>query len=328
MEIYLNIGSNRGDRAANIERAVALVAQRWPGATIRRAPIIETDPDGFDSPNRFLNLGMAVDVPTQVDPFAVLRATRAIEQELAPHSPHRNPDGTYRDREVDIDIIAIDDIVIDSPELTLPHPRAAARAFVMTPMRFLRPGWTPDASAANTRHAKKTVFDMNRDTVDEFRAKDKLPLVLVLDNIRSLNNVGSMFRTADAFALEGIALCGITATPPSPEIHKTALGAEDSVAWTHYPSTVDAVADLQSRGYVVACLEQVKDSVSLEKYAVDPTRRHAIVVGNEVTGVDNAVVAACDAFIEIPQLGTKHSLNVANSAAIAMWHFFTTLADI
>jgi 2-amino-4-hydroxy-6-hydroxymethyldihydropteridine diphosphokinase len=328
VEIYLNIGSNRGDRASNIERAVALVAERWPAATIRRAPIIESDPDGYESPNRFLNLGIAVDVPTQVDPFAVLRATQAIEKELAPDSPHRNPDGSYRDREVDIDIIAIDDIVIDSPELTLPHPRAAARSFVMTPMQFLRPGWVPGMSAANTQHAKKTVFDMQRDTVDQFRAKDKLTLTLVLDNIRSLNNVGSMFRTADAFALEGLALCGITATPPSPEIHKTALGAEDSVAWTHYDNTVDAIADLHGKGYIVACLEQVKDSISLEKFDVDPSRRYAIVVGNEVTGVDNAVVAACDAFIEIPQLGTKHSLNVANSAAIAMWHFFTAMANL
>lgn len=171
---------------------------------------------------------------------------------------------------------------------------------------------------------KKTIWDMNRLSVDGFKSAPKMPLVLVADNVRSLNNIGSLFRTCDGFALEALLLCGISATPPSPEIHKTALGAEDSVDWRHYDDTLAAVADLKAAGYTVACLEQVKESVALQNFPVDfASRRYAIVIGNEVDGVDQRVVDACDVCIEIPQSGTKHSLNVSVSAAVAMWHFYS-----
>ncbi len=169
---------------------------------------------------------------------------------------------------------------------------------------------------------KKTIWDLNRPTTEEYRAQEKLPLVLVLDNIRSLNNVGSMFRTCDAFAVHHICLCGITATPPSPEIHKTALGAEDSVAWQHFDNTLDAIAALKEDGYTVCCLEQVKDSVSLEKFRVEHGKKYAVIVGHEVNGVAPEVVDAADVCIEIPQRGTKHSLNVSVSGGMALWHIF------
>ncbi len=172
---------------------------------------------------------------------------------------------------------------------------------------------------------KKSIWDLNRDDIDTYRAAEKLHLVVVLDNIRSLNNIGSVFRTADAFRVDHLALCGITAAPPSVEIHKTALGAEESVAWVHYQSTIDAVNTLRADGYTICCLEQVKGSVPLQEYPVDPSRRYAIVIGHEVNGVDQEVVNLCDAAIEIPQQGTKHSLNVAVSAGIALWHFFSRL---
>jgi len=172
---------------------------------------------------------------------------------------------------------------------------------------------------------KKTILEMNRDSVAEYRMKKKIPLVVVLDNIRSLNNIGSVFRTSDAFRIERLALCGITATPPSVEIHKTALGAEDSVRWTYHSSTVDAVRALQAEGYRVCALELVKGAVSLERFPVEHDGKYAIVVGHEVDGVDQAVVDICDSCIEIPQEGTKHSLNVAVSTALAIWHFFLRL---
>lgn len=166
---------------------------------------------------------------------------------------------------------------------------------------------------------------MGRDTVEGYRLKKKIPLVVVLDNIRSLNNIGSVFRTADAFRVERIALCGITATPPSVEIHKTALGAEDSVAWTYHRSTLEAVRGLQVDGYRVCALELVKGAVSLDRFPVDDDGKYAIVVGHEVDGVDQQVVDVCDDCIEIPQEGTKHSLNVAVSTALAIWHFYLAL---
>lgn len=172
---------------------------------------------------------------------------------------------------------------------------------------------------------KKSIWDLNRDDVATYRAKDKLPMVIVLDNIRSLNNIGSIFRTADAFLVEEVMLCGITACPPSPEIHKTALGAEDSVKWSYHASTLDAVAELHRRGYTLCCLEQVKGSVKLESYHPGRTQGYAIVVGHEVNGVAQEVVDAADVALEIPQHGTKHSLNVSVSAAIAMWHFYLHL---
>ena len=174
---------------------------------------------------------------------------------------------------------------------------------------------------------KKTIWDLNRDDVSSYRAKSKLPLVVVLDNVRSLNNIGSVFRTSDAFLVERICLCGITACPPSPEIHKTALGAEDSVAWTYYADTMDAVRELQSDGYCVCALEQVKGSVSLEQFAMDHNGKYALVLGHEVDGVSQQVVNAADRCIELPQYGTKHSLNVSVTAGIAIWQFFLGLRN-
>ena len=173
---------------------------------------------------------------------------------------------------------------------------------------------------------KKTIWDLNRVSVDEYKTQiDKLPIVVVLDNIRSLNNVGSVFRTADAFLISKIMLCGITATPPNNDIHKTALGAEDSVAWQYFESTIDCVNRLKEEGYTLCCLEQVKDSVALQDFVVEDGKKYAIIFGNEVNGVDQEVVNACDVCIEIPQCGTKHSLNVSVSGGIAMWHFFDAM---
>lgn len=163
---------------------------------------------------------------------------------------------------------------------------------------------------------------MGRDSVEEFRAKAKMPVVVVADNVRSLNNIGSIFRTADGFAAAGIALCGISATPPSPEIHKTALGAEDSVAWRYFPSTAEAVAALRADGYTIACLELVNGSVSLADFTPARGAKYALVVGNEVDGIDQAIVDSADLCIEIPQSGTKHSLNVSVSTSIALWEFY------
>lgn len=172
---------------------------------------------------------------------------------------------------------------------------------------------------------KKSIIDLGRDTVDAYRAKKKLPLTVVLDNVRSLNNIGSIFRTSDAFLVERLMLCGITATPPSVEIHKTALGAEDTVEWSYCADTLDAVARLHAEGYTVCCLEQVNGSVALGDFNPEPGRRYAFVAGHEVDGVAQAVVDACDVCLEIPQAGTKHSLNVAVSSGIAIWHFFSHL---
>lgn len=172
---------------------------------------------------------------------------------------------------------------------------------------------------------KKTIWDLDRPTVDQYRQRKKLPVTMVLDNIRSLNNIGSVFRTADAFLIERILLCGITACPPSVEIHKTALGAEDSVEWTYYSTTLEAIDELRAKGYTICTLEQVKESVELNRFTPQPDRRYAIIAGHEVNGVDPAVVDMSDICLEIPQYGTKHSLNVAVSSGIAMWHFFSHL---
>ena len=161
--------------------------------------------------------------------------------------------------------------------------------------------------------------------METYRGKKKLPLVLVVDNVRSLNNIGAMFRTADAFLVEQMVLCGISSPPPSPEIHKTALGAEDTVAWRYYPDTLEAIGALRADGYKICCLEQVKGSIELQKFKVSDAGKYAIVVGNEVDGVDQRVVDASDVALEIPQHGTKHSLNVSVSAALSLWHFFLQL---
>lgn len=170
---------------------------------------------------------------------------------------------------------------------------------------------------------KKTIWDLHRVSAQEFREQKKMPLVIVLDNIRSLNNIGSIFRTADAFAAEKICLCGITATPPSDEIHKTALGAEQTVAWEYYPNTLDAIKSLKSAGFEICCLEQVKESVELQNFKVEQGKKYAIIAGHEVNGVAPEVVDCSDVCIEIPQRGTKHSMNVSVSVGVALWHFFS-----
>lgn len=172
---------------------------------------------------------------------------------------------------------------------------------------------------------KLKITELNRISPDEFRDTTKIPLVVVLDNIRSLNNVGSVFRTSDAFLVEAIYLCGITATPPNPEIHKTALGAEHSVEWKYFEDTVNAVQTLKENGYTVFAIEQVENSTMLDNLQLDSHQKYAIVMGNEVKGVEQAVVDACDGCIEIPQYGTKHSLNVSVTAGIVIWDFFKQL---
>lgn len=166
---------------------------------------------------------------------------------------------------------------------------------------------------------KLTIEDLNRIDIETFRRSEKLPLVMVLDNIRSLHNVGSVLRTADAFRLEGVYMCGLTAIPPSAEIHKTALGAEDSVAWKYFADTLDAVDELQQAGYVVLAVEQVDGSLKLGDFRFDTSKRYALVMGNEVKGVQQAVVDRCNQALEIPQFGTKHSMNVSVTAGIVMW---------
>jgi tRNA G18 (ribose-2'-O)-methylase SpoU len=168
---------------------------------------------------------------------------------------------------------------------------------------------------------KLKITEMGRLSVEEFHVAEKLPLVVVLDSVRSLYNVGSVFRTGDAFRVTGVVLCGITATPPNAEIHKTALGAEDSVAWRHFADTMDAVAWLKSEGYTLLAVEQCEGSTLLQNFQPDATRRYAVILGNEVKGVQQQVVDACDGCLEIPQFGTKHSMNVSVTAGIVIWHF-------
>ncbi len=165
------------------------------------------------------------------------------------------------------------------------------------------------------------MLELHRVGVEEYKKVEKLPVTVVLDNVRSEMNVGSVFRTADAFLIERICLCGITPQPPKAEIHKTALGAEESVAWQYYPTTLAAVEQLKAEGYRICSIEQVHDSVSLEQYVIEPGQKTAIVLGNEVKGVSQEVVDASDVCIEIPQHGTKHSLNISCCAAIVMWCF-------
>ncbi len=168
---------------------------------------------------------------------------------------------------------------------------------------------------------KLEVTELNRITTEEYKNAKKLPLVVVLDNVRSMYNVGSVFRTADAFRIEKICLCGITSTPPHPEIHKTALGAEMSVDWQSYADAVQAVKDLKEQGYYVYSIEQVEGSVKLPELKLEKDTKYAVVLGNEVKGVDQKVVDISDECIEIPQYGTKHSLNVSVTAGIIMWTF-------
>ena len=196
---------------------------------------------------------------------------------------------------------------------------------------------------------KLTTQEMNRLSVEAFRASAKLPLTVVLDNVRSQNNIGSVFRTADAFRVEHIALCGICSTPPHREIHKTALGAEESVAWSYHEDTAECVRVLKEQGYKVYAVEQVDDSIKLGTQAsrllglgAQASRLHAtgtvahpeagetpahlaIILGNEIEGVQEGILPLCDGCLEIPQYGTKHSLNVSCAAAIVIWEMFKEL---
>lgn len=173
---------------------------------------------------------------------------------------------------------------------------------------------------------KLKVTEMGRLTVEEFRRAEKMPLVVVLDNVRSMYNVGSVFRTSDAYRVERIVLCGITGRPPHPEIHKTALGAEESVAWTYCADAHEAVTRLKADGYTVLAVEQAEDSIDLSQLQAtqykNQGRKIAVVFGNEVKGVQQSVVDLCDGCLELPQFGTKHSLNVSTTAGIVIWEFF------
>ena len=167
--------------------------------------------------------------------------------------------------------------------------------------------------------------ELNRITVEEFKATAKTPLIVVLDNIRSLNNVGSVFRTSDAFLIEKIYLCGITATPPNKEIHKTALGATESVDWEYVEDTVELVEKLQTENIKVLAIEQAENSTKLDTFYPEKDQKYAIVMGNEVKGVQQEVVNTSDLCIEIPQLGTKHSLNISVTTGVVLWDLFCKL---
>ena len=169
---------------------------------------------------------------------------------------------------------------------------------------------------------KKSMLELNRVSCDEYKQAEKLPLVVILDDVRSLQNVGSVFRTADAFLIEKIYLCGITATPPHPDIHKTALGAEESVEFEHKESVMEAIDYLRCKGYTICAIEQVHDSVSIEQFIINTGGKYAVILGNEVKGVSQQAVDGSDYCTELPQYGTKHSLNVSVTAGIVMWKFF------
>ena len=168
---------------------------------------------------------------------------------------------------------------------------------------------------------KLSITELNRIDKEEFKKVEKLPLIVVLDNVRSLHNVGSVFRSSDAFRVESIYLCGITAVPPQPEIHKTALGAEETVEWKYFEHTQDAVHELKNNGVEVLAIEQVEGSIMLQDFIPESNKKYAIIFGNEVKGVQQEVVNMCDNCIEIPQFGTKHSLNVSVTAGILIWEF-------
>ena len=172
---------------------------------------------------------------------------------------------------------------------------------------------------------KKNMLELNRLDIEQYHSINKIPLVVVLDDIRSLNNIGSIFRTSDAFLVDKIYLCGITATPPSPDIHKTALGAENSVEWIYCKDIMILVESLKREGYTVCSIEQVNGSIDIRDFIIDNEKKYAVVLGNEVKGVKQEVVDKSDFCIELPQFGTKHSLNVSITAGIVIWNFFNSL---
>ena len=167
--------------------------------------------------------------------------------------------------------------------------------------------------------------ELNRITIEEFKKSEKIPLIIVLDNVRSLNNIGSIFRTADAFRVEAIYLCGITAQPPHREIEKTALGATASVHWEYFKNTVDAIGKLKNERYIVLAIEQVDKSIMLNEFIVESNKKYAVIFGHEINGVGEDAIKIAYRCIEIPQTGTKHSLNIAVSAGIVLWDFFMKL---
>lgn len=167
--------------------------------------------------------------------------------------------------------------------------------------------------------------ELDRKSIEDFKKSDKTPLIIVLDDIRSLHNIGSVFRTSDAFLIEKIILCGITATPPNKEIHKTALGATETVAWEHHENVLEVIENLKKENVLTLAIEQVESSIFLQDFEVEKNKKYALVFGNEVYGVSQEAVAICDGCIEIPQLGTKHSLNIAVSAGIVVWDLFQKL---
>lgn len=172
---------------------------------------------------------------------------------------------------------------------------------------------------------KIRTIEMQRLSIEEYKKSEKLPLVVVLDDVRSMYNIGSVFRTADTFRVEAVYLCGICQTPPATEIHKTALGAEESVDWRYYKTAFEAVNALKNDGYEVLSVEQVEHSTKLQQFVPDPSKRYAVVLGNEVKGVHQEVVDASNGCLEIPQLGTKHSMNVSVTAGIIIYKFAESL---
>jgi tRNA G18 (ribose-2'-O)-methylase SpoU len=169
---------------------------------------------------------------------------------------------------------------------------------------------------------KLKIEELYRKSIEEFKNSSKFPVVVVLDNVRSLNNIGSIFRTCDALNVEKIVLCGISATPPNTEIHKTALGAEDSMQWDYYEKAEEAIRILTEQGYQIYALEQTTDSVDIREFEISTNKKYAFVFGNELKGVAQGVIDGCKGAIEIPQFGTKHSFNVSVTAGIVIWDFF------
>lgn len=172
---------------------------------------------------------------------------------------------------------------------------------------------------------KLKITELNRISTEQFKEEKKIPIIIVLDNVRSMHNIGSVFRTSDAFLIDAIYLCGITATPPNQEIHKTALGAEYSVDWKYFNNTTDAIDELKEKGYYVCCAEQAEGSIMLDSFFPDKNKKYAVVMGNEVKGVDQEVINKSDMCLEIPQYGTKHSLNVSVTAGIIIWDLFNKM---
>lgn len=164
--------------------------------------------------------------------------------------------------------------------------------------------------------------ELDRKSIEDFKQSKKTPMIIILDDIRSLHNIGSVFRTADAFLVEKIYLCGITATPPNKEIHKTALGATETVVWEHSKDVLEVIQNLQDENVIVLAIEQVESAVFLQDFTIEKDKKYALVFGNEVFGVSQEAVVLCDGCIEIPQLGTKHSLNISVSAGIVVWDLF------